>query len=228
VTLGLPTQFPTLTTFTAKPSLHLDRTTLDIRPTGESEPVVRLSKPGSLRRRLAYEVFTGPQLQVPAGQVTAGGALDTDGTPLGIVNLTGGRIPDHDLHPLKGGPVSAIHDNPAKWRVVQPGLPALTGARQGMSTWVRFNPVTAFLERQGLYLWYLGLFAPMRFRYRGPGSPGFTVGLRPTPARFDVTIHDPRIDPRLTFASVAALAQLVMTNPQSEVVDTVALFRRRK
>jgi hypothetical protein len=217
-----------LTSFSAVVTLSADRTTLDIRSSDELPPVARMTKAGALRRRAAYELFTGPDLTTAAGTLSASGALAADGTPVGIVNLSGGRKSDADVHPLSGGLTAYALDNPTKWRVVQPGLPGLAAEPVDPAARLSYNKVTDAMDRIGFGVKVPDYLAPMTFRFHAPGCAGFTVTLTSRKARMDVTVQDPRVDRRLVLAVLAALALKVMETPRREVTDAGSLFRRRR
>ncbi|MBM9503952.1 hypothetical protein [Actinacidiphila acididurans] len=214
-----------LGSFSALIGLHRDRTTLDIHPADGVPAVARLTKVGPLRKRAAYELFTGPGLKTPAGQLSASGILDSAGTPVGIVNLSNGKVPDADIHPLSGGLRDYVVDNPSHWRVVQPGLPALTGRAMDGPTKLFHNAVTDATDKIGIDIWAPDYFVTLTFKFSAPGCEGFTVVLTSRKSRLDVTVHDPRVDRRLILACLAALTLRVMRHPRRDILDGLPLWR---
>lgn len=203
---------------------RLRSSALEVRsPTGE--PVARLHKQGAVRDRVAYDLLTGTELGTPAGRITAAGALDINGSPIGIVNLTAGRAPDDDVHPLRGGPISLVTANPARWGIVQPGLPRLSGRPVGWATRLIFNRLTQTLGNVGFSTWIADYVLPMRFAYSSPDSAGFTIKRHRGRARFTLLIHDPRVDRRVALATLVALIQFVVVSPGTDAVTFLRMFR---
>jgi hypothetical protein len=219
-----PSRLQSLTSFGATVILRTDRTVLDILPAGASQPVARMTKVGALRKRAAYELWTGPQLTSPAGQLSASGAMDIAGTPVGIVNLSGGKKADVDIHPLSGGLRSYASDNPTKWRVIQPGLPPLNVRALDRRTRRRHNRAAEVVDTIGLPNPYA--FGPQAFGFSGPGCAGFTVTLYASKSRMDITVHDQRVDRRLILACLAALTLKCMDNMRGDITDLLSYFRR--
>ncbi|WP_225846505.1 hypothetical protein [Streptomyces sp. HPF1205] len=219
-------ELQSLTSFSAEVTLSSERTTLDIRTADGSPPVARMTKAGALRQRAAYELFTGPDLKTAAGTLSASGALDAGGAPVGIVNLSGGRKADSEIHPLSGGLTTYASDNPTKWRVVQPGLPPLVAEGTDPGARLSYNKVTDAMDRLGFGVKVPDYLAPMTFRFSAAGCAGFTVTLTSRKSRLDVTVHDPRVDRRLILSCLAALALKVMETPRREATEAGSLFRR--
>lgn len=214
-----------LTSFSARVGLHRNETTVHIHPSGGLPPVARMTKAGPLRKRAAYELSVGPGLKTPAGTLSASGALDAADVPVGIVNLTGGRVADRDIHPLTGGMRGPVSDNPTRWRVLQPGLPPLAGLATNTATRLRYNAVTDAAERIGAGLWMPDYVLHPTFRFSGPGCDGFTVTLLSRKSRLDVTVHDPHVDRRLVLACLAALILRAMQHPRRDVMDALPRWR---
>lgn len=214
-----------LSSFRVKVRMSRKQTILEVTTAGKEEPVARMAKVGPLRKRAAYELFTGPGLKTPAGTLSASGALDADGAPVGIVNLSGTAVPDSDIHPLSGGHVAYAGANPTKWRFIQPDLPPLKGQAVDVATRLLNNPATDAAGSVGFSTWMPDYVVPQTFRYSAPGCDGFTVALTSRKARLDVTVHDPRVDRRLILACVAALTLLVMQHPRRDVLDALPLWR---
>lgn len=216
-----------LTSFSAIVRLHTDRTILDVQPMGGASPVARMSKVGARRKRAAYELFTGPGLKTVAGQLSASGALDAEGRSLGIVNLTAGRVPDADVHPLRGGLRPDTVSDPTRWRVIQPGLPPLSGHAVDRAARLNYNRVTGAMEKVGfgIRMDYAGL---LTFRFSAPGCGGFTAAVASRKSRLDVTVHDQRVDRRLVLACLAALTLKVMQTARGEAVDMASYFPGRR
>lgn len=215
--------------FTATVGYELRQTVLDIWPPGSPQPVARLAKTGPLLTPAAYELYTGPVLREVTAHVTPSGAQYPDGTPIGIVNLSGGRRADGAIQPLSGARHSYVLYNPAQWRIVQAGLPPLTGEAVG-STRLHHNRLSDFMERTVFPFDIVpypvpDLLALMRFRFSAPGSAGFTVKYRVGRPRIQVTVVDPRLDRRLVLACLTALAMLNMWTPRGELVGMAAPFR---
>lgn len=223
----LPPLIQGLTTCAVTVGYRLDQTVLDVWRPEQPRPVARLAKNGPIRARAAYQLFVGPELNQVAGQVSPSGALDVTGAPVGLVNLSGGRVADGDIHPMSGARHSYVVHNPAQWRIVQTGLPLLTGEAVGRATRMCFNRLTDLGERTGFELPTPDFLVTLHFRYGAPESPGFAVKVSQRKARFDVTIEDPRIDRRLVFACLTAMAALLMWNPKREAVDMASPFRHR-
>ena len=223
-----PRALPGLASFTAVIGFHADRTVLEAYPPGTTRPVARLVKAGPLRTRAAYELFTGPDLREVTGTVSPSGVVDVDGTPIGIVNLSGGRKADAEIHPLSGARHSYVVGNPLVWRVATAGMPVLVGHAGDRATRLTFNRVTGFINRLGVPAPTPGTVRPMTYEYLAPDSPGFTVrqaaGWKP---RFEVTVADARVDPRMIFAVLTALAIHTVWTPRGEIIDSLAPFRRR-
>jgi hypothetical protein len=217
-------QLQSLTSFGATVVQHPDRTVLDIVPAGASQPVARMTKVGALRKRAAYELLIGPQLTTPAGQLSASGALDAAGNALGIVNLSGGKKADADIHPLSGGHHTYASGNPTKWRVIQPRLPPLAVRGMDRRTRRRYNRAAELVDTIGLPNPYA--LGPQTFGFSGPGCAGFTVTLDSGKSRLDVTVHDQRVDRRLILACLAALTLSCMDNMRREVTEVLTYFRR--
>lgn len=217
-----------LTSFRVKVGMTRKQTTLEVTTASDEEPVARMSKVGPLRKRAAYELFTGPGLRTVAGTLSASGALDADGMPLGVVNLSGAAVPDADIHPLSGGHVGYALTNPTKWRFIQPGLPPLKGEAMDVATRLLYNPVSDAAGNIGLSTWMPDYVVPLTFRYSAPECDGFTVTLTSRKAQLDVTVHDPAIDRRLILACVAALTLLVMQHPHRDMLDALPLWRPRR
>jgi hypothetical protein len=218
---------PELTSFTATVSFAAGRTVVEVYPPGAPQPVARLVKAGAPRARAAYELFTGPGLRDVTGTVSPSGALDADGTPVGIVNLSGGKKPDAEIHPMSGARHSYVVGNPMLWRVVQAGMPALAGHAGDRATRLTFNPMTGFINRLGIPAPTPGIVRPMTFEYLAQDSPGFTIrqaaGWKP---RFEVTVADSRVDRRMIFAVLTALAIHTVWTLRGEAIDSTAPFRR--
>lgn len=216
-----------LSSFTAKVGLHRDRTTLDILPAESAPAVARMSKVGPLHKRAAYELFAGPGLKTAIGTMSETGGIDADGVSFGIVNLTGGKVADPDVHPLHGGLRTTTVADPTRWRVVQPGLPPLTGQAVDRVARMNYNRVSGAMDKIGFgfKLDYAGL---MTFGFTGPGSDGFTVAVVSRKARLDVTVHDPRLDNRLILACLAALTLKVMQTARGEAVDVLSRLPGRR
>jgi hypothetical protein len=232
MTSGSPVSLQGLTSFKAIVGYELRQTVLDIWSAGSSHPVARLAKTGPLLRPGAYGLYTGPGLSEVTAHVTPSGAQYPDGTPIGIVNLGGGRHADGAIQPLSGARHSYVVHNPARWRIVQPGLPPLPGEAVG-STRLHHNRLTDFIERAVFPFDIVpypipNLLALMRFRFSAPGSAGFTVKFRVGQSRIQVTMADPHLDRRLIFACLTALAALNMWTPRGELVDMAAPFRRHR
>jgi len=227
MTAERPRTLPELTAFTATIGVHADRTVLEVYPPGATVPVARLVKAGALRARAAYELFTGPDLREVTGTVSPSGAVGADGTPVGIVNLSGGTKPDAQIHPMSGARHGYVVGNPLLWRVVQAGMPALAGRAGDRATRLTFNPVTGFINRLGIPAPTPGILRPMRFEYVAADSPGFTItqaaGWKP---RFEVAVADSRVDRRMVFAVLTALAVHTVWTVRGEVIDSTAPFRR--
>ena len=215
-----------LTAFTVTVGYHRDQTVLDIHQPGAEQPVARMVKAGPIRARAAYELFTGPALDRVAGQLSPSGALHTDGTPVGVVNLSGGRVADASIHPMSGARHSYVVADPTVWRVVPVGLPPLVGHAADRQTRFCFNRLTKLWEKVGFGIW-VDAFIALTFDFRAPDSAGFRVkragGGR---ARFEVSVADPRIDRRMVLACLAAMAALLTWTPRREAVDAVSPFRR--
>jgi hypothetical protein len=226
VTTDRPRALPELTTFTATVGVHADRTVLQVYPPGATVPVARLVKAGALRARAAYELFTGPDLREVTGTVSPSGAVDADGTPVGIVNLSGGSKPDAEIHPMSGARHTYVVRDPLLWRVVQAGMPALAGRAGDRATRLAFNPVTDFIKRHGIPAPTPGIVRPMRFQYVASDSPGFTIVQAAWRARFEVAVADSRVDRRMVFAVLSALAIHTVWTVRGEIIDSTAPFRR--
>lgn len=208
-----PAGLQALSSFRAEVERRRDRTTLDIRPVGGSAaPVARMTKVGPPAKRAAYELFTGPGLDVAAGLLTASGGVDAHEAPFGIVNLSAGELADAQIHPLSGGLRAYASENPTAWRVVQPGLPALTGEAANRDTQRAFRrgPVSDAIAKIGITpLWLPVRRRPLlEFRFSAPGCEGFRVAMKGE--RFDVEVLDPRVDRRLVLACLAALTLKLM------------------
>jgi hypothetical protein len=216
-------QLQSLTSFGATVTQRPDRTVLDIVPAGASQPVARMTKLGALRKRAAYELWTGRELTAPAGQLSASGALDAAGNSLGVVNLSGGKKTDADIHPLSGGLKSYVSDNPTRWRVIQPGLQPLTVRAMDRRTRLRHNRAAEVADTIGLPNLVGG---PQTFGFSGPDCAGFTITLYSSKSRLEVTVHDERVDRRLILACVAALTLICMDNLSGDVADLLSYFRR--
>lgn len=216
-----------LTSFSAKVRLSTSRTILDVLPAEGAPPVARMTKVGPLRKRAAYELFTGPGLKTVAGQLSPSGALDAEGRSLGIVNLTAGRVPDADVHPLHGGLRTNAVADPRRWRVVQPGLPPLSGQPVDRAARLNYNHVTGVMDKIGfgIKVDYRGI---LTFRFSAPGCEGFTVAVTSRKARHDVTVHDERVDRRLILACLAALTLKVMETARGEAVDMLSYLPGRR
>ncbi|MBM9503951.1 hypothetical protein [Actinacidiphila acididurans] len=218
---GADAELRALTSFGAAVGLHRNRTVLEVRPSPNAPAMARLSKVGPLRKRAAYELFAGPGLTAVVGTLSESGGLDGTGTPFGIVNLTGGKVADADVHPLHGGLRTTTVADPTRWRVVQPGLPPLTGHAVDRVAKLNFNRVSGAMDRIGFgfRLDYAGL---MTFRFAAPDCAGFNVAVVSRAARLDVTVHDPRVDNRLVLACLAALTLKVLQTARGEAVDLLS------
>jgi hypothetical protein len=209
-----------LSAFTVIVRYRWRRATLEVRSQGSARPVARLLKNGSRRARVAYELYVGPGLTQAGGHITASGAQDAAGWPVGIVNLSGGRVADDAIHPLSGARHGYVRHHPTQWRVVQRGMPPLRGTAEGRVTRLLFNRLTARADHLGGLddvLWQLnpipalalglGVFvAPLTFRFSGGNSAGFRVKVAGGRRRLDVQVDEPRLDRRLVLACVTALA----------------------
>ncbi|GAB3976559.1 hypothetical protein GCM10029978_063760 [Actinoallomurus acanthiterrae] len=146
MTAGSPPSLQDLTSFEATVGYKLHQTILEIWHRDTPRPVARLAKTGPLLRPAAYELCTGQGLTEVTAHVTPSGAQTPDGTLIGIVNLSGERQADDFIQPLSGTRHSDVVHNPAQWRIVQAGLPPLTGEAVG-STQLHHNRLTDFLDR---------------------------------------------------------------------------------
>jgi hypothetical protein len=214
--------------FEATVDYGLHQTVLEIWSPGSRGPVARLAKTGPLLRPAAYELFAGPEV---TAHVSPSGAQYPDRRPIGIVNLSGGRRPDAYVQPLSGARHQYVAHNPARWCVVQPGLPRLTGAALG-ATRLYHNRLSDVQERtfvlNELPYPVPRLLAPMGFRFSAPDSAGFTVRYRYGRSRIRVLVADARLDRRLVFACLTALAELNMWTPRGELTGMAAPFRRHR
>jgi hypothetical protein len=221
-----PADLQALTAFTVTVGYHLNQTIMDVYPAGAAQPVARIVKDGPIRARVAYQVLAGPGLSQPAGQVSPSGALRADGSPAGIVNLSGGKVPDAKIHPMSGARHSYVEHSPTRWHIAQPSLPPLTGRAANLRTRLCFNRLADLVRWIGFIVWPPDLVVPLTFRFDGPGSAGFTVRRPALRARFDVTADDPRLDRRLILACLAAMAAGHVWVPKRELVDMASPFRR--
>lgn len=227
---GADASLEDLTSFDAAVGYELRQTVLDIWSVGSPQPIARLAKTGPLLRPGAYALYAGRGLTEVTAHVAPSGAQYPNGTPIGIVNLSGGRRADSAIHPLSGSRHSYVVHNPARWRVVQAGLPPLTGEAVG-GTRLHHNLLSDFLETASFPFDVIPypvpeILALMRFRFSAPGSAGFTVKYRVGQSRIRVNVADPRLDRRLTLAFLTALATLNMWTPRGELVSMAAPFRR--
>lgn len=200
-----------LTSFHAEVEKRRDRTTLDIHPARGAAPVARMTKVGPPGKRAAYELFTGPGLNVAAGLLTPSGGVDTHEAPFGVVNLSDGEKTDAEIHPLSGGLRSYTTENPTAWRIVQPGLLPLTGEAANADTRRAFRrgPVADVIGKIGITpLWLPTRRSQLEFRFKAPGCEGFRVAMKGE--SFDVEVLDPRVDRRLILACLAALTLKLM------------------
>jgi hypothetical protein len=216
-----PAQLQALTSFTVTVGYHHDKTTLDVRRPDLAQPVARMVKAGPIRARAAYELLTGPGLDQHAGQLSPSGALCPDGTPVGIVNLSGGRVADADIHPMSGARHSYVVADPTVWRVVQAGLPPLVGHATDRRTRLNYNRLTRIWDRVGFEIvvdTVLASLMAMSFDFRAPDSAGFRVKLAGGwRARFEVAVADSRVDRRMVLACVSAMAARITWTPRREV-----------
>jgi len=219
-----------LTSFSANVGHELDRTWLDVYPPGRARPVARMVKAGPVRARAAYQLFAGPALDQGAGQLSPSGALDVDGRPIGIVNLSGGRVADEDIHPMSGARKSSVVHKPLRWRVVQAGLPPLTAEAVGVAAKTGAGRVADFVDWLGVWLPTPGLVAPVTIRYRAAASAGFAVTVPPSILTewFQVVVADPRLDRRMVFACLTAMVALTGGIPRSGLINMAAQLRRRR
>jgi hypothetical protein len=219
-----------LTSFSASVGHQLDQTWLDVYPPGGARPVARMVKAGPVRARMAYQLFAGPALDQVAGQLSPSGALDVDGRPIGIVNLSGGRVADDAIHPMSGARKSYVVHKPLRWRVVQAGLPPLTAEAVGVAAKVGASRVMDLVDWLGVWVPTPGLVAPVTLRYRAPESAGFAVTVPPSifTERFEVEVTDPRLDRRMVFACLTAMVALTGGTPRSGLINLAAPFRRRR
>jgi hypothetical protein len=216
-----------LTTFAVTVGYRNDETALDVHAPQARQAVARLVKTGPVRARAAYQLLTGPDLNTPAGQVSPSGVLAADGTPVGIVNLSGGRVDDRDIHPMSGARHGYVVRNPARWHIVHNGLRPLVGRAVGRATRLCFNRVTDLSEKTGIGLPVPDFLFPMTFRYSGADSTGFTVTRPARRARFNVTVHDPGLDRRMILACLTAITALATWTPRAELADMTSTFRPR-
>jgi hypothetical protein len=213
-----------LTDFTVRARFQLRRTVLDIHQPGRREPVARMVKPTRIYQPVAYELFTGSSLDELAGHLTTGGAVGPDGTTIGIVNRSGGRIPDAAVHPLSGVRQPGSGSDPRFWRVAQLDLPPLTGRVVGLVTWLCFNWITSLLGWLGLIVWPR-MLVPLTFDFRGPDGRGFRVMTAGWyRARVTVRVDDPRVERRLVLACVAAVVLFFTEAPRRDLVNLMAPF----
>ena len=209
---------------TVRVCFGLHRTVLDVHLPQRRKPVARLIKPTRIHQPMAYEFLTGPALDRSAGHLTISGAVSPDGQPIGIVNRSRGRIPDAAVHPLAGVRQRASGSDPRGWRVVQAGLPPLTGRLVGLRTRLCFNRVTSLLEWLGLIMWPRMLL-PLTFDFRGPEGSGFRVRTAGWyRGRVTVRVDDSRLDGRLVLACVAAVALFFTESPRRDAVNLLAPF----
>ena len=218
-----------LTTFKATVDHRLHETVVDILAPGTRQPVARLAKAGPMIRPGAYVLLTGPGLAEVTAHLTPSGAQHVDGAPIGVINLSGSARTDAAIHPLNGSRHSPVVHNPARWRVVQPGLPVLTGKALG-STRLHHNRIADLQDRP--YLDMIPYPVPnllmlMRFRFSAPDSAGFTVQYRRGRPHIEVTVNEPRLDRRLVFAAITALIATNMWSPGEELTGMLAPFRRK-
>ncbi|MDR1999535.1 MAG: hypothetical protein LBQ06_06295 [Frankiaceae bacterium] len=213
-----------LRSFSVTIGLHLNETVLDVLEPGASHPVARLRKQAPIRALVAYQLLVGPALADVAALVTPYGAQAPDGAVLGIVNCSGGRTPDADFHPMRRARHTRYDDNPARWRIVQPGLPPLAGQPVGPRGPRSVRRFIDAIEWIGVDLPPTGALVRLALRFSAVGSAGFTVRLPARSARFEVAVDDPRIDRRLVLACVAALAPFAWT-PRGELVGSASDLR---
>jgi len=198
-----------LTSFTVTADYHQYETAFDVWAPGRSEPAARVYKPAPLMNRDPYQVLTGPGLDEPAGHVTRHGAWAADGTPVGTVEYLASRLEKRIKRNLLFTPERTTW----RFRVEQPGLPALTGHPAGLATRLRFNAVTGDLLDQNA-LQALGLaeyVVPFTFRFDAAGATGFEIGRPAGRSRVEVSVSDPRIDRRLVLACVVCVNTLYNT-----------------
>jgi hypothetical protein len=219
-------QLAALTSFAVAVDFGRDQTVLDVIQPGLARPVARLVSAAPLRRRAAYQLFTGPDLTQVTGQISPSGALHPDGRPVGIVNLSGGRVADAEIHPMSGAQHAYVVQNPALWRVLQTGRPPLTGEAVGRGTRLLFNKLTDFSEQSWLDIRPPDFLVALTFRFAAADSAGFTVRRAARRPRFEVTVADPEIDRSLVLACLTAMTKLITWTPRQEAANMAAPLRR--
>jgi hypothetical protein len=189
-----------LASFTVAVSYGRNETALDVRVTGQPEPVARLFKASQYDSRFPFQVLTGPQLSEVGGYVTPFAAFAANRAQLGKVKSR--------YRPLRA----------KSWEVEQPGLPVLSARPIGASS-LRYRFPFSLLLADTL----ADSFLPFNFLFQGNESRGFVVsratGIR---ARFTVTVHDPRVDRRLVLAAVVGLNRYASSDVRQDVVDLTA------
>lgn len=198
-----------LTSFTVSADYRRQETTFDIRAPGQREPAARLHKNGPVLNLDRFQVLTGPGLGELAGQVARNGAWAADGTRVGTVAYQTGKM-DKAMDSRWLTPVPTSRLRARRWRVEQPGLPPITGAPAGLTTRLRFNPVTDGLLESDVLNGQnpIDYVVPFRFRFDIEGAAAFEISRRAGQSRLRVSVSDPRIDRRLVFACVVFINSL--------------------
>jgi hypothetical protein len=157
---------------------------------GNDTPVARLHKPADPDSRKPYRVYGGPALDHLLGYVAISIALDADGRELGRV-----RHRSHTSWGLRSG---LLTDE--DWTVTQPGLGTLEGRPAGLGSRARHAIGVGNVMDNVL----TDVVLAHTLRYRGATSEGFELTRRPgVNSRYDVRIHDPRVNRLLVLAAVA-------------------------
>lgn len=215
-----------LTEFIVDMQFEARTTAFDVVPAGESAPIARMTGHGPTDLA-AMQVLTGPDLDTLVGLVTPNGAVAADRSPVGVVNLNPGKVSDDEIDPLKGLLLKKVKHSPEHWRIVQPGLPPLTGRAVGVASRVGFGRFTrGITDLTGDEFRLASYLMPFHFVFKAKGSDGFSVQRPARKMQLSVSVRDSRIDRRLVLACVAAFNELSMDSVGKGMATLGAPFKR--
>lgn len=202
----------TLDAFSVAFAYRRRETTWLVHAPGQDAPVARVHKAAAPDSREPYQVYGGPQLDELLGLLSGRRALAADGSRIGEVTWAG-------RNGLRGG---LLADE--KWTCVQDGLGELDGRPVGLGSRARHAYVVGSLLDNGL----TDLLLDHSLRYRDESSEGFEFSRRSgVRSRYDVRVHDPRVNRLLVLAAVGRFESEHGTADVRTLLPSIdGLFRR--
>ncbi|MEZ0092792.1 hypothetical protein [Streptacidiphilus sp. EB129] len=201
----------TLDAFTVRFEFRVRETTWTVHAKGERAPVARVHRPDGPSSRRPYRVYSGPQLDTEIGLLAGGTAFAPDRTRIG------GVVRDR-VEGVRG----QLLQNEV-WTFSQVGFGDLAGNPVGLGSRARHTLLDDYMDNS-----VADALLDHRLRYRSDDSSGFELirrsGMR---SRYDVRIHDPRVNRILVLAAVGCFDDLYGDADMRKLGPMVAgLFRR--